>query len=262
MNGKDLIRKLEETYPKSYAEPWDNPGLQAGRSEKEIRKVYIALDANEEAIEGAIAKGADLLLTHHPLLMSGIKRVAEEDLAGHRLIRLIANDVTSYAMHTNYDIVTMAPLASEILGLTDAEILAETGSDPQTGESIGFGRIGKLPAKMTLEACAKLVKEKFGLETVKIWGSPETLVERAAISPGSGKSMIADALAKKAQVLISGDFGHHEGLDAADQGLCIIDAGHYGLEHIFIEHMAGYFQEHFPEIQVEKAPLHHPFQVI
>ncbi|MDY3918242.1 MAG: Nif3-like dinuclear metal center hexameric protein [Candidatus Limivivens sp.] len=262
MNGRILISRLEETYPRHIAESWDNPGLQAGRRDREIRKVYIALDASDEAIEQAAGWGADLLLTHHPLLMSGIKGVTADDLPGRRLLRLIESGVACYSMHTNYDIVSMGQLAADRMGLQNAEVLTETGTDPQTGAAMGFGRIGSLPGSMTLAACGELVKEKFGLSSVKLFGDPERIVERAAILPGSGKSMVGDALKKQAQVMISGDFGHHDGLDAADQGLMILDAGHYGIEHIFIAHMAGYLRTCFPELEIREAPLHHPFQVI
>lgn len=262
MNGRILFEELEKFYPGSLAESWDNPGLQAGRRDQEIRKVYIALDQNMENIEGAIQEKADLLLTHHPLLIGGIKSVTGDDLAGRRLLRLIESGTASYAMHTNYDVVTMGELAASILGLSGTEVLTEIGREPETGNVYGYGRIGGLPCEMTAEGCAALVKERFGLECVKVYGKPGAAVRRAAILPGAGKDMVEDALKKKADVYITGDFSHHAGLDAEDEGLVVIDAGHYGIEHIFIQHMAGFFGEHFPGIQVVTAPVRIPGTVI
>ena len=86
--------------------------------------------------------------------------------------------------------------------------------------------------------------------------------ERAAICPGSGKSMIGTAIQKGAQVMITGDIGHHDGIDAVDQGIVIIDAGHYGLEHIFIDRMEQYLKAQFPQLEIRKTQGGNPFQVI
>ena len=146
----------------------------------------------------------------------------------------------------------MADLAAEMLGLANTEVLEETG----------IGRVGKLPAEMTVRQLCELVKERFGLESVKLFGSPQQSVSRVAISPGSGKHMSELALAKGAQVFITGDIDHHEGLDAVEQGMAIVDAGHYGLEHIFIEDMANYLSEHLAGVEVEKAEICHPYSIL
>ena len=115
---------------------------------------------------------------------------------------------------------------------------------------------------MTLEELGHQVKEVFGLPDVRIFGDPGKRVKRAAILPGSGKSVIPEALGQQAQVLITGDIGHHEGIDAVAQGLAVIDGGHYGIEHIFVEDMRNYLEEHFPELKVETEPVRHPFVTV
>ncbi len=258
---RDIITELEKTYPPQVAESWDNPGLQAGRWEKEIQRVYIALDATDAVIRHAIEAKADLILTHHPLLMSGLKKVHTGDFFGRRLITLIQNDIACYAMHTNYDIVKMAPLASAMLGLQEKEILAVTCTLPD-GREGGFGMLGNLPYRMSLAECAAYVKQVFGIPEVKVFGDLQKEVFCAAILPGSGKSMVKDAIQKGVQVYISGDFGHHDGIDAVDQGLCVIDAGHYGIEHIFIHQMKEEMEERFPKLEVLTEPVCHPFEMI
>lgn len=114
MECKKVIEILEKQSPKSYACDWDNVGLLVGREDKEIQKIYIALDATDEAIEEAIANGADMLLTHHPMIFKGMKRVTQEDFIGRRIIRLIQNDMVYYAMHTNFDVMGMADLAGRL----------------------------------------------------------------------------------------------------------------------------------------------------
>jgi putative NIF3 family GTP cyclohydrolase 1 type 2 len=105
------------------------------------------------------------------------------------------------------------------------------------------------------------VKKTFHLDNVRLFGDPETEVEKLAICPGSGKSELGAALSSGAQIYVTGDIGHHDGLDAIDQGLPIIDAGHYGIEHIFIRQMTDYLRTQFPQLQVRAAKITHPFSV-
>lgn len=260
MECKKVIEILEKQSPKSYACDWDNVGLLVGREDKEIQKIYIALDATDEAIEEAIANGADMLLTHHPMIFKGMKRVTQEDFIGRRIIRLIQNDISYYAMHTNFDVMGMADLAADYLGISDTRVL-EITSVSETGEE-GIGRYGSLKKEMTVRECCEEVKQAFSLENVKVFGDLERKVKTAAISPGSGKSVISNALQAGVDVLITGDIDHHEGIDAVAQNMTVIDAGHYGVEHIFIPYMEQYLKREAKELEIAVQPLTFPFQII
>lgn len=260
MECKKVIELLEKQSPKSYACDWDNVGLLVGREDKEIQKIYIALDATDEAIEEAIANGADMLLTHHPMIFKGMKRVTQEDFIGRRIIRLIQNDMVYYAMHTNFDVMGMADLAADYLGISDTRVL-EITSVSETGEE-GIGRYGSLKKEMTVRECCEEVKQAFSLENVKVFGDLERKVKTAAISPGSGKSVISNALQAGVDVLITGDIDHHEGIDAVAQNMTVIDAGHYGVEHIFIPYMEQYLKREAKELEIAVQPLTFPSQII
>lgn len=260
MECKKVIELLEKQSPKSYACDWDNVGLLVGREDKEIQKIYIALDATDEAIEEAIANGADMLLTHHPMIFKEVKRVTQEDFIGRRIIRLIQNDMVYYAMHTNFDVMGMADLAADYLGISDTRVL-EITSVSETGEE-GIGRYGSLKKEMTVRECCEEVKQAFSLENVKVFGDLERKVKTAAISPGSGRSVISNALQAGVDVLITGDIDHHEGIDAVAQKLTVIDAGHYGVEHIFIPYMEQYLKREAKELEIAVQPLTFPFQII
>lgn len=256
MKCQDIIEVIERRYPREYACGWDNVGLLAGDRNKEVKKVYIALDATDAVVDAAITAGADLLLTHHPMIFGSIKSVTTDDYIGARLIRLIQNNISYYAMHTNYDVLGMAELSAEMLDLEETFVLEEV----LDGE--GIGRVGKLPEPMTLRACAELVKERFSLPNVKVFGDLEAPVNIAAISPGAGKNMVQPALISGADVLITGDIDHHSGIDIVDCGLAIIDAGHYGIEHIYIADMRKFLTEHCPQLAIETAAIVQPFEVI
>ena len=257
---KEIIQVIEATYPRNAALYFDNVGLLAGRSEKEVNRVYLALDATDEIITRAVEAGADMLVTHHPLIFSPLKKVTDEDFVSRRVMRLIQNDISYYAMHTNYDVLGMAELAEKILDIRDTQVLDVTGADGEREE--GIGRIGRLEREMSLEECCVYVKHKLNLGSIKVFGDMNRRVRTLAVSPGSGKSAIKPAIQKGADVLVTGDIGHHDGIDAVEQGLAVIDAGHYGTEYIFIDDMKRFFAQKLPGLEVETAPVIHPFQVI
>lgn len=254
----DIMKLIECTYPKTAALEWDNVGLLIGRVEKDVQKIYVALDASDEVLAGAIAEGADMLVTHHPLIFEPQKTITNEHFIGDRVVKLIQHDISYYAMHTNYDVLGMADLSGKMLGLQDTEILELT--NPDKGE--GIGRVGSLPEEMTLKSCCELVKNQFHLDSVKVFGDLNTIVRRVAISPGSGKHMSGLAVEKGAEVFVTGDIDHHEGIDAEAQGVAIIDAGHYGLEHIFIRDIAKFLQNNLEDVEIVTADIRHPFQVV
>lgn len=259
MTCREVMDAIEETYPGDYALDWDNVGLLAGRDDKEVTCIYIALDATDEVIDAAVRERADMLVTHHPLIFNGLKRINNRDFLGRRLLKLIGNDISCYAMHTNYDVCRMARLAGEKMGLLCPQVLEPVYEEEETA---GIGELAFFPSEMSLGECGEAVKRAFQLEHVKIFGALESKVVRAALCPGSGKSVIDSSIKKGADVLITGDIGHHEGIDAVAQGLAVIDAGHYGIEHIFVEDLREFLNEKLEDIRIVTAPAVHPFQII
>lgn len=263
MKCAELIECLERLAPVSCACSWDNPGLLAGRAEKEVSKILIALDATDEVVEMAADEGVDFLLTHHPLIFGSIKKVNNQDFIGRRLVRLIQADISYYAMHTNFDSAPgcMADLAGDVLGIRNRHPLEVTGEDADTGKPYGIGVCGDLEKPADLKELALMVKERFGLPFVNVYGAEKFHgpIDRVAVCPGSGKGMSGSALALGAQALITGDIGHHDGIDAAAQGLAVIDGGHYGLESIFMDFMENYIKERIDsQLTVKKAPAAFP----
>ena len=253
----EIMESLEEFCPLSFAEKWDNCGLQAGRSDKEVGTVYLALDATGEVTEDAIRQHADLILTHHPLLFNGIRNVTDKDHVGRRLVRLLREDMAVYSMHTNFDVMGMADAAAYELNLMGREVLEVTYEDAISHE--GLGRIGELPEHMPLQELAELVRDTFHVSNVRVYGDAQAPVIRVAILPGSGKDEIDTALKMDADVLITGDITHHAGIDAIEKGIYVIDAGHYGVEKLFIPYMEEFLHRELPQLRVIKAPEHEPY---
>lgn len=260
MRCSEIVTRLELLSPPSFAEKWDNVGLLVGRLDQEIASVYIALDVTDKVIEEAIANGADMIITHHPLIFDGLKSITEEDFIGRRVRKLIGEDICYYAMHTNFDVLGMADAAAEELELSNSQVLHTTFEDDISKE--GFGRYGKLTRTMSLGECAEFVKRKFSLANVAVYGDLRTQVNIAAICPGSGKDFMPDAIKVGADVYITGDISHHAGIDAVAQGLMVIDAGHYGIEKIFIPYMKDFVKKQMPGVKVFTEEIKNPFVVI
>lgn len=260
MRCSEIITRLEILSPPSFAETWDNVGLLVGRRDQEISSVYVAVDATEKVIEEAIHNGADMIITHHPLIFKGMKSITEEDFVGRRVRKMIQEDICYYAMHTNFDVLGMADAAAEELELSNPQVLHTTYEDDISKE--GFGRFGKLPRTMTLGECAEYVKRKFSLPNVTVYGDMRKVVNIAAVCAGSGKDFVEDAIQVGADVYITGDISHHTGIDSVAQNLMIIDAGHYGIEKIFVSYMKDFLKKQMPDVKVFLEETINPYLVI
>ncbi len=257
---KDIIEVLEREIPSRYAVEWDNVGLLVGDRQQEVTRVLIALDATDEVIAHAAECGAQMILTHHPLLFRPPKQVVEQDFLGRRIRALIKHEISCFAMHTNFDIVKMADANAEQLALQKPEVLEAVGED-EAG-SYGFGRVGELKEEMTLENFARKVGKVMCLPAVRVYGDPLSVIRRAAVSSGAGKSSIPDAIACGADVIVTGDVDYHAGTDAVMQGISVIDAGHYGTEFVFISKMKEIVEKKLPEIEIETEAICQPYHVL
>lgn len=259
MKCKDIIEILEELSPTRFASDWDNIGLMVGDKDMDVKKILIALDGDDAAIDHAIDFGVDLIVTHHPLIFKKLNKITSDELTGKRLTRLIHNNISLYSMHTNFDVKGgMAQIAADIIGIYDCDVLE------QVCEGEGFGRVGSYD-DLSVRQWAERVKQIFNLPNVCVYGDLDRIVNKIAISPGSGKDFIENAVEKGAQLFITGDINHHGGIDANALGLEIIDAGHYGLEHIFIEFISKYLKEKLSkdnEISIIQMPIKMPFVII
>ena len=249
MKCSEVIQKLTELAPEALACEWDNPGLLIGRGDRSVSRILIVLDVTEKAVDYAIRSRAEMIVSHHPMIFHGMKKINSDDVFGRRIMKLIRSDISVFAMHTNYDAAAdgMGAQAGRRLGLLSCEALADAVSYRDcSGETVygGIGCIGTLPAPLPIGEFCQLVKERFDLEQLLLFGGNDgRMISRVALCPGSGKDYIGAALDRGADIYVSGDIGHHAGIDAWEQGLPVADAGHYGLEHIFTEVVERYLSD-------------------
>ena len=260
MKAYELTSWLEKKYPSDAAEDWDNVGLLAGDDTNEISHVFLALDLTEETLAEAIEDGADMIITHHPMIFSGIKKINNHSFTGRKILTLIQKGIVYYAMHTNYDVIGMADLSADYLKLQDTKVLTVTDESGEQPE--GFGRVGKLPRAMTLGEFGKYVKECNCLPDVRVYGDLDQRIDTVAICTASGKSKIRDVMAAGADVYLTGDIDYQNPNDTMADGLAIVDAGHYGTEYIFAEAMERELNEAFPDLKTTCASVKNPYTVL
>lgn len=250
---KDFLSLLEEIAPSELAEPWDNPGLQVGSYSQEVEKIFLSLDPTLRAVSMACERRAQLLLTHHPLIFKGLSLV---DFGGYpgNVIRVAArNGISVVAAHTNLDMAQggINDILADLVGLENVEVLKEVG---KTGVE-GLGRIGNLSGATTLSDFASNVGVMLGTEKLKIVGDRDTRVGRVAVVGGSGGSLLSTAFEKGADLLLTGDVGHHHALECRSLGMALIDGGHFHLEKtafgVFSERLKDILSSYGWEIEVE-----------
>lgn len=268
MKCRQIIDILEELAPQKFAENWDNCGLSYGNKDIDVNRILVALEPTENVIEQGIKKNADMIITHHPMIFSPVKTLSYDKVLGRKITMLAKNDIACYSMHTNMDAVVMARVAAKKMGLEEVIRLDVTDEHPYCvdGENItvGIGSIGDIPESITLKECSELVKDRFNIDRVRSVGDLQKRINRIAILPGSGKSYIKKAIKEKVDVLITGDIDYHSAVDALEEGICLIDAGHYDTEHFFVEYIAEYLNSKLSAlgVNVDIATEKSPFTII
>lgn len=254
MKLSEMVKLFEGLAPSYLAESWDNPGLLVGEKDADIKKVLVTLDVSDEVIDEAVNINADLIVTHHPMIFGSIKKVNDDTPLGRKIIRLIKNNIGHFAMHTNLDIAFggVNDELAKILGLKNIDVLSV--SCEQEGRPNGLGRYGDIESQ-SLGKFAAMVKERLGLDAVRIVGDPEKKVSRVGLCTGSGIGFMDDAVNKGCDVYVTSDIKYHESQKALEEGIALVDATHYGSENIIVSVICGYISKNAPDVQAVKSKV-------
>lgn len=222
----EVSRAINEFAPFELAEEWDNIGILAGREEQQVTGVLCALDLNFKVIEEAKQKGANLIVTHHPILFRGRKNLREDDVEGRMLCELVRGNIALIAAHTNFD--------NAVPGVNDA-LAAKLGLQDVRPCENGM-RVGESADENLAQLCARAEKMLGG--PVRCYGEAERPVYRVAVLGGAGGDYAPQAQAAGADVYLTGEIAHHKAWDAYQSGVCILEAGHAATELPAIEMLA------------------------
>ena len=225
-----IMNALERIAPRRLAEDWDNPGLLVGSYAQKVGRVLVALDVDDAVVAEAIERKVDMIVAHHPAIFRGMKQLRTDLPLGRRLAALLTHGIAVAAAHTNLDITRggVNDVLAERLGLEKLSTFITTAQADGSAESLG--RIGTLPAPVAIDDFAHSVRERLGVSHVCLVRAADRPVRRVAVVGGAGAEFIDTAVRRGADVYITGDVKYHEAQRAAEQGMHLIDAGHFGTE--------------------------------
>ncbi|PST46173.1 Nif3-like dinuclear metal center hexameric protein [Bifidobacterium callitrichos] len=220
-NLKQVVDVLESLYPLRYAEQWDEPGLIVGDPARPVTRIVFAADPTSAIVDEAIAHGADLLITHHPLFFRSVHQVSGLGFRGAIVDRLARAGCALWVGHTNADAAYrgVAQAAADGFGLVDQCPLVPV-DDPASPHAVGLGRVGRLVEPVSFEAFARRVATALPIDTalgVQACGDPDAPVSTVAVLPGSGDSLFDEVRAAGVDVYVTSDLRHHPVTDAIEQ---------------------------------------------
>ena len=244
MTIAELYGHLSAFAPAALSAEWDNDGIACCTDKTHpVRRVLVALDATEQVVERAVAGNFDLLLTHHPLLFRGVKALTPDRTVPRKLLSLIANGVTAMSFHTRLDAAEggVNDVLAQTLGLCEVKPFGPEGEE--------MGRIGKLPAPVSAKEYAKTVCEKLHIPSVLLAG--DRTVKTVAVLGGEGGDFVDAAIRAGADLFVSGRIGYHRMLDGAEEGIALIEAGHFATEVAVCQRLADLVREADPTVEIE-----------
>ena len=226
---KEIIKKIEERAPLSFAYDWDNSGFLCGDPEMDAKKIYLTLDTNMYTVNEAAKMGADMIISHHPIMFGGINKIDFSKPSGAVIKTLIKNDIALYAAHTSMDTAKdgLNDMLAKKLGIIETEVIDGEGYP----EGCGLGRIGDIDTAADLKSFAGYVKKALSTPFVRISGDTDTLIKRVAVGSGACSELIPAAVKMGADVMVTADMKYHDAIDGVENGIAVIDAGHYPTEN-------------------------------
>ena len=245
MRVAELVRLLEERFPPSWAEAWGQVGLVLGEPDASVSRVLLAVDCVEETAAQAIEAGAQLLVTHHPLLLRGVSSVAPTTYKGRIVHSLIRGGVALFTAHTNADVAfpgVSDALASR-LGLLDVRPLVPVGEDGR-----GHGRIGRLAQPVDLETFARTAASALPqtFSGVRVGGALSRPVRTVAVAGGAGDAFLGAAVKAGVDAYLTADLRHHPAsehlADAGAAGPALVDAAHWATERPWLDDVAAFLR--------------------
>ncbi len=232
MQIRQIIGALEDFAPLALQDSYDNAGLQIGLTkDAETSGVLLCLDVTEEVIDEAISLGCNMIVSHHPLLFSPLKSISGRNYIERCVVKAIKNDIAVYAAHTNLDSARggVNYKIAEKLRLQNIEWL-----EPKEGLDAGEGIIGKLPETMSKTDFLKLVKDTFGVNTLRYNDWAGQTISRVAVCGGAGNFLIPAAIRKGCDAFFTGEIGYHR-FFGHETEILLMELGHYESEKYTIE---------------------------
>lgn len=251
----DILKCVEQLAPPYMKEEWDNVGLLCGDPDRAVTKVLVALDPFEDVCAEAAEWGAELIVTHHPLIFQPPKAVTMETSIGRAILFLAAHGISAINAHTNLDCAPggVNDTLAEALGLSDIQVLSPAGAD-DAGRPWGLLRAGTVEPQ-PIEDFLDRVKARLGCERLRYVNSKRP-VQRVAVGGGACAGELVEVFHAGCDTFVTADVKYNQFWDARDLGLNLIDAGHFYTENPVCAVLAEKIRAAFPDIQVRVSEKH------
>ena len=251
---KDILQYIETLAPNYMKMDWDNVGLLCGDPDCPVHKILVALDPFESVCYEAYDIGADLIVTHHPLIFQALKGVTTKTSIGRSIMFLCEKGISAINAHTNLD---QAPggvndVLAATLELSDIQVLSPAGTDAQ-GNHWGLLRTGIFDAE--LGTFLEHIKNKLHTPVLR-YVSTNKSVHRIAVGGGACAGSLMDAYRNGCDTLVTADVRYNQFWDAKDLGMTLIDAGHFYTENPICSCLAEKLKQQFPELEIEVSKIH------
>ena len=251
----DVLRYIEQIAPAYMQENWDNVGLLCGNRNDPVTKILVALDPFEHVCTEAADWGAELIVTHHPIIFQALKSITEDTAAGRGIRTLIRHDISAINAHTNLD---QAPggvndVLAGALNLQNIQVIDACGVDEE-GRQWGLLRCGDVD-RQSLETFLGYVKAKLGCEGLRYVSSGKP-VHKVAVGGGACAGELRAAVKAGCDTFVTSDVKYNQFWDARDLGLNLIDAGHFHTENPVVAVLADKLRAAFPEVEVKISEKH------
>lgn len=254
---KEIYEVLNLWAPFGIQMDFDNAGFLVGRKNREVKKILVSLDITAEVAREAVEWGAQLVVSHHPVIFHPVKSVTDEDSTGRTLLELVEGGVGAICAHTNLDAAQggVNDCLAQALQLSHVGQLHQDGVLPD-GVPYGIGRVG-LAHREGLSAgeYAAYVKEQLKAASVRYVDSGRP-VSKVAVGGGSCGSMLEDALTSGCDTFVTADVKYDTFLLAKALGINLMDAGHFATENVVCPSLVGFLMEGFPEVEVRLSQCH------
>lgn len=246
----DIYKFLDSKYPFSLQEKWDNSGLLVENTSMKCSKILLTLDITDVAVEEAKRKGAELIISHHPVIFNPLKKIAVRN----PVYELIKSNISAICMHTNLDIVEGGTNSVIVRKITEkcGELKSKEYLE-DFGNGTGLGYIIELKNNINIREFIRILKEIFGLESIKMSKSYKDFISKVAVCSGSGGSLLGLAIEKGCDALITGDVKHDVWIDAYNHSFMLFDCGHFHTENIVLWELRRVLEEKFPLLDIEIA---------
>ena len=244
-----IYGKLNSLAPFATQESWDNSGLLVGDPGAEVKTALVVLDITAEAVREAREIGAELIISHHPVIFHPLKKVE----SGSVVWELAQAGISAICAHTNLDMAQggVNTCLAERLQLKNVRMLKE-----YEHSGLPEGLIGETGRPYTPEEFAAFVKDVLGCDGLKYVNGGKTITT-VGLCGGAGADLTPDAAAQGAQAMVTADTKHNQLLDAEDMGITLVDAGHFFTEDVVVAPLMERLQNRFPEVKMAKSVRAH-----